>query len=136
MKVCAVTVTYGNRFHLLKQVIKACFKEGVDRMIIVDNASNENSKKQLKKYEENNERIKVIYLDKNTGSAGGYKRGLQEAYKDPICEFIWLLDDDNKPSMYALRALLKFWDELEEREKKKKMALLSIRSSRETYKKV
>ena len=33
MKVCAVIVTYGDRFHLLEQVMDACYKEGVDKII-------------------------------------------------------------------------------------------------------
>lgn len=37
----------------------------------------------------------MIYLDENTGSAGGYKRGLEEAMKCGECEYILLLDDDN-----------------------------------------
>jgi len=96
MKVCAVIVTYGDRFHLLKQVIEACFKEGVDKVIVVDNASVENSRNKLKQFEkENSNKLKVVYLDENTGSAGGYKRGLQKAYECEECEYILTLDDDN-----------------------------------------
>lgn len=35
----AVTVTYGNRFHLLKQVIDGALREGVSKVIVVDNNS-------------------------------------------------------------------------------------------------
>ena len=45
MKICSVIVTYGDRFHLLKQVMDACFKEGIHRVIVVDNDLEENSKK-------------------------------------------------------------------------------------------
>jgi len=95
MKVCSVIVTYGDRFYLLKQVIDACLNEGIDKIIVIDNASVKNSKEQLKQYEKELERLHVIYLDENTGSAGGYKRGLQEAYKCEECEYILTLDDDN-----------------------------------------
>ena len=96
MKVCAVIVTYGDRFHLLKQVMDACYKEGINKIIVIDNASAENSRKQLKEYEkEHRDKIRVIYLDENTGSAGGYKRGLEEAYNCEECEYILTLDDDN-----------------------------------------
>jgi len=93
----AVTVTYGNRFHLLKQVIDSALAEGVAKVIVVDNNSVPQSREQLKAYEHElgSDKIKVLYLDDNYGSAGGYKRGLEEAYEDPSCEFIWLLDDDN-----------------------------------------
>ena len=65
IKVCSVIVTYGNRFHLLKQVIEACYKEGVDKVIVVDNASEENSRKQQK-----NMKIKI------------YQRVLKNEYKN------------------------------------------------------
>ena len=105
MKVCSVIVTYGDRFHLLKQVIEACYKEGVDKVIVIDNASEENSKKKLQKLDKNEDRLKVIYLDENTGSAGGYKRGLQEAYKCEECEYILTLDDDNIISQNSLKSI-------------------------------
>ena len=109
MKICAVIVTYGDRFHFLKQVIKACFKEGVNKIIVIDNASEEKSKKQLKEYERKESRLKVIYLDENTGSAGGYKRGLQEAYECNECEYILALDDDNIISKDFIKLLKKYY---------------------------
>ncbi|MGB9762796.1 MAG: glycosyltransferase [Minisyncoccia bacterium] len=127
-KVCVVTVTYGDRFHLLKQVIDASFNEGVNKIIVVDNGSSKNSRNQLKDYErKSGNKLKVIYLDENTGSAGGYKIGLEEAYKCEDCEFIWLLDDDNKPMDGSLKILLDFWSSLESENKQEKIALLSYR---------
>jgi GT2 family glycosyltransferase len=135
MKVCAVIVTYGERFHLLKQVMDACYKEGVSKIIVVDNNSSKNSKIELKKYEnEHKDRLKVIYLNENTGSAGGYKRGLQEAYNDSECEFIWLLDDDNMPQKDSLKVLENFWNDLNQEDKNEKVALLSYRPDRQRYK--
>jgi GT2 family glycosyltransferase len=128
-KVCVVTVTYGNRFNLLKQVVDAAFKEGVYKVIVVDNNSEPESRKKLKEYEKElgSQKIKVLYLDDNYGSAGGFKRGLEEAYNDPDCEFIWLLDDDNKPMKGALQVLLDFWNSVKEEDS----ALLSYRFKRE-----
>ncbi len=135
MKTCAVIVTYGDRFHLLEQVMDACYKEGVDKVIVVDNASEQNSRDKLKEYEsKNQERLKVIYLDENTGSAGGYKRGLEEAYSCENCEYIWLLDDDNQPQKDGLKVLKEFWDNLEQENKKEKVSLLSYRPDRVQYK--
>ncbi len=131
-KVCVVTVTYGNRSHLLKQVIDAVLKEGVCKVVVVDNNSEPESREKLREYERElgNQKIKVLYLDDNYGSAGGFKRGLEEAYNDPDCEFIWLLDDDNKPMEGALKVLLDFWDSLKEENKEDKVALLSYRPVR------
>jgi GT2 family glycosyltransferase len=137
LKVCAVIVTYGDRFHLLKQVMDACYKEGVSKIIVVDNNSSKNSKIELKKYEnEHKDRLKVIYLDENTGSAGGFKRGLQEAYNDNECEFIWLLDDDNMPQKDSLKVLENFWNNLNQEDKNEKVALLSYRNNAVLHKKV
>jgi GT2 family glycosyltransferase len=117
LKVCAVIVTYGERFHLLKQVMDACYKEGVSKIIVVDNNSSKSSKIELKKYEkENKDKLKVIYLNENTGSAGGYKRGLEEGYKCNECEYILLLDDDNliiEDSMNKVGYLINYLESLD-----------------------
>ncbi len=44
------------------------------------------------------DKITVLYLNENYGSAGGFKRGLEEALKHPECEFTWLLDDGTVPA--------------------------------------
>lgn len=111
MTAFAVTVTYGNRFRLLKQVIDSTLAEGVTKVIVVDNNSTPESREKLKAYEQElgSDKIKVLYLDDNYGSAGGYKRGLQEAYSDQKCEYILALDDDNvieKGSFEKLKALI------------------------------
>lgn len=92
-----VTVTYGNRFHLLKQVIESALSEGVTKVVVVDNNSILESREKLKAYEQElgSDKIKVLYLDDNYGSAGGFKRGLEEACHDKESEYILVLDDDN-----------------------------------------
>jgi glycosyltransferase involved in cell wall biosynthesis len=128
MNVTAIIVTYGNRFYFLKQSIKAAFTEGVKKIIVVDNGSPEENKQKLQAYEKQNNKImKVLYLNDNYGSAGGYKRGLQEAYVDKECEYIWLLDDDNVPSQGALKELISVWTSLEIDKKEETIALLSRR---------
>ena len=54
MQITAVIVTYADRFNLLKQVISACFKNGVSNIVVVDNDSHKNSKNQLKALLEKN----------------------------------------------------------------------------------
>jgi GT2 family glycosyltransferase len=113
----------------------ACYKEGVSKIIVVDNDSEQNSKQKLKKYEnQNQKRLKVVYLNENTGSAGGYKRGLEEAYNNSECEFIWLLDDDNMPQKDSLKVLKDFWNNLNQEDKNRKVSLLSYRKDRVAYK--
>jgi len=134
MYVHAVIVTYADRFHLLKQVIEACFRESVDKVIVIDNNSDKNSKNLLREYNKDENRLRVVYLDKNTGSAGGYKRGLYEACQDSDCEFIWLLDDDNQPQKDSLDTLKFFWSSLVQGDKEVKVSLLSYREDRTVYK--
>ncbi|MBP8959035.1 MAG: glycosyltransferase [Bacteroidales bacterium] len=134
MQVFVIIVTYGNRFYLLRQTIDAALAEGVAQVIVIDNNSHEESKTQLKAYENKlNGKIRVLYLDENFGSAGGFKRGLQEAYNDSKCEFLWLLDDDNLPLRGALQSLYSCWENIKLYDKEKKIALLSWRKNKEFY---
>lgn len=137
MKVFAIVVTYGDRYHLLEQSIDALFKQQVSRVIVVDNRSHTSSYEQLRNLEKNlRGKLKVIHLEENTGSAGGYKIGLQNAYACEDCKFIWLLDDDNRPKEGALNALIDFWQKLAEEDKEHRIALMSYREDREIYKEV
>jgi len=106
-RVCVLTVTYGSRFHLVQQVVERCFEEGVSHVVVVDNASHEESRSQLVQYAKGQgERMTLLLLDANFGSAGGYKRGLEKIQRDIDCEYIWLLDDDNLPEKGCLEKLL------------------------------
>jgi len=131
--VSVVTVTYGNRFHFLKHVVNSALREGASKVIIVDNNSAPECREKLRDYEEKLgiDKIKVLYLDDNYGSAVGYKRGLEEAYNHFQCEFIWLLDDDNKPQKGSLRELKEFWNNLNDINKEEKICLLSYRFKKE-----
>ena len=136
MRVFAVIVTYDNRFHLLKQVLASVLAEGIAKVIVVDNDSIIESKAQLRVYEKElgSDKLKVSYLDKNYGSAGGYKVGLEEAYNDSDCEYIWLLDDDNQPQKGSLNILKDYWNSIDQKDKNEKVSLLSYRKDRQAYK--
>lgn len=114
MKVCAIVVTYGDRFKLLNEVISSIVAEGIDKIILVDNGSADNSRKQIENLKRQLKNIiSVIYLDENKGSAVGFRTGLESFYKCKDCEFAWVLDDDNKPEPGALEALKSYWGSLE-----------------------
>jgi GT2 family glycosyltransferase len=131
MKTIAVIVTYADRFNLLKQVVDSCLKSGISKIIIVDNNSHENSKEKLKYFAEHNkETIAVTWNNSNLGSAKAYKQGLEKAYKVEDHDFIWLLDDDNRPRDNALKTLKDFW----EIRPKGVETLLSFRPDRNQYK--
>lgn len=135
MKICAVVVTYGNRFFLLNQVIDSLVYNAVSRIIVVDNNSYEESREQLREREKELQGLlTIIRLHENTGSAGGYKTGLISARACRDVDFIWLLDDDNVPAPNALMALKSFWANFDMSNKDERLCLLSFRKDRLVYK--
>jgi GT2 family glycosyltransferase len=131
MQITAIIVTYADRFNFLKQVIDACFKSGVSSIVVVDNDSHENSKSLLRSLiEYHKDKITVVWNSSNQGSAKAYKQGLFEAKSINKGDYIWLLDDDNKPKENALEILKNYWI----RKPKDVAALLSFRPDREQYK--
>lgn len=104
-KVCVLTVTYGNRYHLVKQVVERAIEEGVSHCVIVDNASLPESALQLKEFANKNPSLTLLRFEENRGSAGGYKAGLEKIAQDIDCEYILLLDDDNVLEKGALDKL-------------------------------
>lgn len=127
----AIIVTYADRFHLLSEVIHSCFLNGIDEVLVVDNASEVSSKKKLQKLAGDHDKINVIWNDKNLGSAKAYKQALKQANKHP-CEYILLLDDDNRLKDNALSILKRHWKSQKSKQTK---ALLAYRPDRQLYKK-
>lgn len=128
MKVTVVIVTYANRFHLLKQVLESCLESGVNNIVVVDNNSDENSRVKINNFISKNENLVLISNKTNLGSAKAYKQGLKRANQIDN-EYIWLLDDDNKPRQNALSILKDFWDN----KPKNVSAVLSYRPDRYQY---
>ncbi len=108
-KVCVVTVTYGDRWQLLNQVLTRLLTfANVAHVVVVDNASIYSVKSKVE-----NSQITVLSNSINEGSAGGYNRGIAYATEHLDCDFIWLLDDDNMPLENALPELMKHWNNIQ-----------------------
>jgi GT2 family glycosyltransferase len=101
---CVVIVTYGKRWHLLSQVLQQLFihDHAIVKIIVVDNGSGDRIQERV--LELNIPIIEVIKLNENSGSANGYKIGINHALKTEA-DYIWLLDDDNKPLDHCLERL-------------------------------
>jgi len=96
-----VTVTYGDRWHLLEKVLQGCFSQGVREIIVVDNASVtpiESLSSDLYPG------VDVIRLPRNAGSATGFKSGIERALQNGS-DYILLLDDDNVPAPGSIAKL-------------------------------
>ena len=107
-KVDAVVVTY-NRKILALECIKAILNQtySVDKVIIIDNNSKDNTYEYLK--ENNiidNPKVKYFKLKKNIGGAGGFYEGMNISKKDN-CDWTWIMDDDTIPNEKTLEKLLK-----------------------------
>lgn len=136
MNVFVVTVTYGDRHAFVRKLIDRCIKENVTKIIVVDNGSYLESQKKLDNFvTSSSSTVRIISLPENSGSAGGFTKGIKAACEDPECEFIWLLDDDNMPADNSLKALKDFWSTISFPDKEKKIGLLAYRESRHIYKK-
>lgn len=130
MQITVIVVTYSDRFHFLKQVLDSCFISGVQKAVVIDNNSHENSKNQLREYSKGFVgKIDIIWNDSNLGSAKAFKQGMKRAYELKN-DFIWLLDDDNKPQHGSLDKLIQYWNN----KPKGVVALLSYRPDRPQYK--
>lgn len=131
MGIGVVTVTYGNRFEYVSQLIKYIKNTAeISKAVIVTNGIDDKVAQQITSEINENDKFIVFSFHENSGSAKGFKKGI-EIIKDGV-EFIWLLDDDNLPQMNALKELITAWDKL--KLSSFKDALLSYRPDRDIYK--
>lgn len=108
--IVVVTVTYGDRWPHLLQVIPAVFQQGiVGQLVIVDNASEYDVAVKIRAtFPQFLDRILVLPQTENLGSAGGFSTGLKKAYA-LNADFVYLIDDDNLPEDQALPILYAEW---------------------------
>ena len=97
-RVAAVIVTF-NRKELLSQNLQMLQKQTLlpDMIYIIDNHSTDGTAEHLQAngfFE--SLPIDYVYLNENTGGAGGFSFGTQRAYEAGF-DFVWLMDDDGKP---------------------------------------
>jgi GT2 family glycosyltransferase len=130
--VCAVIVTYGDRFALLAQGLQAVLAEGVAEVIVVDNGTPEPSRSALQALAANEPRVTVHRLEHNQGSAPGFRHGLELALQSRHA-WVWLLDDDNRPDAGALLALQAFGAETVAPQQRGRVVLSSFRADRPNF---
>lgn len=132
-RVAVLTVTYGARWHLLSQVLRAVSSEAlVKRVIIVDNAASPPVRKSLKQTAAlaDGPGIDVITLDRNVGSAAAFARAIELARTLPDITHVFLLDDDNVPAAGSVQQLV----ELSGQDKAEQGAVVcALRVGRQEY---
>lgn len=104
-RICAIVVSF-NRAALLAETLDSVLgqTQACD-ILVVDNASTDNSRCVIEKIKAGNARVRTLYLSKNIGGAGGFHTGLKEAWGLGYQQF-WLLDDDTVADVMALARLV------------------------------
>ena len=99
MKILAAVVTY-NREKLLERCIDHLKKQTrpPDDIVVINNGSTDGTLDMLKR-----KGVRVVTQD-NLGSAGGWRRSIDEALK-VSADAVWLMDDDGYPDARALEVL-------------------------------
>lgn len=105
MKIAAVVVTY-NRLNLLQENVEALLNQSykLDKIIIVNNGSTDDTKQWLSQYEQNT-LFHIVNLNENIGGAGGFSLGIKLAVKMGY-DYSWIMDDDTIPHADALEKLM------------------------------
>lgn len=103
LRVCAIVVTY-NRIALLRQNLDGVQGQTVpvDRIIVVDNASTDDTREQLKEAYPD---VEIETLTSNMGASGGFEAGFGAALRHDW-DWLWVLDDDVVPEPECLAELL------------------------------
>jgi len=122
--VILVTVTYGDRKHLLRQVLDAVRDMDIAKVVVVDNGAAWSVKADLTAAY--HDFVDVVEMGGNTGSAKGFATGIQRAM-DLGAGYIWLLDDDNRPADGCLAVLLQTYAQEREIISADRLAVLAFR---------
>ncbi|MEZ4103677.1 MAG: glycosyltransferase family 2 protein [Candidatus Paceibacterota bacterium] len=101
VKVTVITVVYGTRWPLLKQVADACLSDSqVITFVIVDNGCKD--AEAMDEYvRQHGERVVILRQEKNIGYSGAINKGIVYA-QETDCDFVFVLDDDSVPEEGAI----------------------------------
>ncbi|QJW56694.1 hypothetical protein HL670_03591 [Serratia plymuthica] len=134
MDICVVIVTYGERAHLVKQVVDSCAGETVKKIIIVDNGSGDDNKNKLASIANTYPQVvDILTMASNTGSAGGFHAALEKASAVNETDFILALDDDNKIELKDIHKLEEYWQQNVDKSAEDNTVLLALREDRLHY---
>ena len=123
-KTTLVTLTYGDRLSYLQTLVsRSLASPQIERVIIVSNASVAPLESLTRAWPG---QVQIIYLQHNTGSAKGYSVGIKAAL-DAGADYIWLMDDDNAPTVNAIATLHQCLYQRERIDGREKAAVLGFR---------
>jgi GT2 family glycosyltransferase len=102
-KIAIVVVTF-NRLNLLRECIAVLQKQTcpADAIIVINNNSTDGTSDWL-----NTQESLTVVHQENLGGAGGFHRGIKEAYETGY-DWVWVMDDDVEPAVDCLENLMKY----------------------------
>ena len=105
--IVACTVSF-NSSKIIEKTIDSLLSQTypVDKIVIADNCSNAENKKRLTTYLEKSSKIDIVWLQENTGGAGGFYEAMRYALDHYNPEWFWLMDDDAYPNVDCLEILI------------------------------
>jgi rhamnopyranosyl-N-acetylglucosaminyl-diphospho-decaprenol beta-1,3/1,4-galactofuranosyltransferase len=104
-RITAVVVTF-DRLDLLQRLVATLVgTDGLDEVLVVDNASTDGTADWLRSAEAEHDLLHARVLSHNTGGAGGFHEGLRWAVERGA-DLVWLMDDDGMPEPDCLKTLL------------------------------
>ncbi|MBB5297041.1 glycosyltransferase [Deinococcus metallilatus] len=103
---CAVVVTY-NRPEKLAKTLQLLLGQtySLQKIIVIDNASDERTKDLLSHFKSRSEIVEVHYLLENRGGSGGFHEGMRLAMESGE-DWVWIMDDDAYPTPDCLYKLV------------------------------
>jgi len=105
-QVTVITVTYGDRWAYLSQLLEfAAAQPAVRRVVVVDNHSTQPIEP-LVEQAGHAHFVTVLTESRNSGSAAAFGRALRFVVEQGDPDFVYLLDDDNLPESDAIPRLL------------------------------
>lgn len=99
VRLAAVVVTH-NRLRQLRRTVKRLLAEGVDHLVVIDNASTDGTRDWLGGLRDR--RLHVVTSARNQGGAGGFEQGLRTARALHDADWYLLMDDDARPHPGAI----------------------------------
>lgn len=107
-KIGVIILTF-NRLNLLKIAICKVLAQTttIDEVLVVDNFSTDGTRDYL----DSLETVTKLYLDENSGPAGGFYEGIKFFSESSSVDYVWMMDDDFFPFDSCLQILLENTDE-------------------------
>ena len=98
-RLAAVVVSHNRKFQLRRTVTRL-LEQGVDHLVVVDNASTDGTRDWLAR--QRDPRLHLILNTRNQGGAGGFERGLRAAMALYDPDWVVVMDDDARPQPGAI----------------------------------